>query len=66
MPFSRRSSYTLTLAIVAAMPAALFAAEMDSDIRDALWTCTMENGQSWQCDHPDRANPLAYNNSQTV
>mgnify|MGYP000011532410 FL=1 len=66
MPFSRRSSYTLTLAIVAAMPAALFAAEMDSDIRDALWTCTMENGQSWQCDQPDRANPLADNNSQTV
>ena len=65
MPFSRRSSYTLTLAVVAAMPAALFAAEMDSDIHDALWTCTMENGQSWQCDQPDRTNPLADQDTQT-
>ncbi|SER19680.1 LPS-assembly protein [Amphritea atlantica] len=59
MPFSRRSSYTLTLAIIAAMPAVLLAAETDSGIRDALWTCTMENGQNWQCDQPDRTNPLA-------
>ncbi|WP_299204896.1 LPS-assembly protein LptD [uncultured Amphritea sp.] len=58
MPFLRRSSYTLTLAVVAAMPAALFAAEMDSDIHDALWTCTMENGQSWQCDQQALTNPL--------
>lgn len=58
MPFSRRSSYTLTLAIIAAMPAVLLAAETDSGIRDALWTCTMENGQNWQCDQPDRTNPL--------
>lgn len=58
MPFLRRSSYTLTLAVIAAMPAVLFAAEMDSDIRDALWTCTMENGQSWQCDQQAPTNPL--------
>ncbi|WP_417223887.1 LPS-assembly protein LptD [Amphritea sp.] len=58
MPFSRRSSYTLTLAIVAATPAALQGAEMDTDIRDALWTCTMENGQNWQCDEPERSDLL--------
>ena len=54
MPFSRRSSYTLTLAIVAATPTMLLGAETDPNIRDALWTCTMENGQSWQCDQPER------------
>ena len=56
MPFLRRSSYTLTLAVVATMPAALFAADTDSEIRDALWTCTMNNGQSWQCDQQGQAN----------
>ncbi|RTE66787.1 LPS-assembly protein LptD [Amphritea opalescens] len=58
MPFSRRSSYTLTLAIIAAAPTALMGAETDTNIRDALWTCTMENGQSWQCDHPEREDVL--------
>lgn len=61
MPFSRRSSYTLTLAIVAAMPAALQGADMESDIRDPLWTCTMENGQSWQCNKPTQADRLYRN-----
>ncbi|MBQ0757972.1 MAG: LPS-assembly protein LptD [Amphritea sp.] len=56
MPFSRRSSYTLTLAVIATMPAILHAANLDSDIQNALWTCTMENGQDWQCDNPDKGN----------
>ncbi|MDO6563971.1 LPS-assembly protein LptD [Amphritea sp. 1_MG-2023] len=55
MPFLRRSSYTLTLAIIAGSPTAVLSAEMDADIRDALWTCTMENGENWQCDQPDQS-----------
>ena len=49
MPFSRRSSYTLTLAVIAATPAILHAANLDPDVQNALWTCTMEDGQDWQC-----------------
>ncbi|BBB25248.1 LPS-assembly protein LptD [Amphritea japonica] len=58
MPFSRRSSYTLTLAVIAAMPAILHAANLDPDIQNALWTCTMEDGQDWQCGHPNQDNNL--------
>ena len=58
MPFKRRSSYTLTLAIVAATP--LFFNTTDSLAQESptnssnkdemLWDCQMSAGQDWECD----------------
>lgn len=56
MPFKRRSSYTLTLAIVAAtslilQPASGHAGEITANTAPSatLWDCSMTKGQDWQC-----------------
>ncbi|WP_432472106.1 LPS assembly protein LptD [Amphritea sp. HPY] len=56
MPFKRRSSYTLTLAIVAATPLFLQPAfshagetTVNTAPSDTLWDCSMTKGQDWRC-----------------
>ncbi|GGK73413.1 LPS-assembly protein LptD [Amphritea balenae] len=55
MPFSRRSSYTLTLAVIAALSNSTQAAETAPVAKHALWTCTMQQGQNWDCDNQKQA-----------
>ncbi|MEH6579603.1 MAG: LPS assembly protein LptD [Amphritea sp.] len=58
MPFKRRSSYTLTLAIMAATPLFLYTTDSHAQEPSAethnkdemLWNCQMSAGQDWQCD----------------
>lgn len=58
MPFKRRSSYTLTLAIVAATPLFFHVAEgyaqeshAETPNKDEmLWNCQMAGGKDWECD----------------
>ncbi|MCV6609691.1 MAG: LPS assembly protein LptD [Amphritea sp.] len=53
MPFNRRSSYSLTLAILAAIPAFLNSQQVQAETATAepevLWSCTMVKGGEWDC-----------------
>lgn len=56
MPFNRRSSYTLTLAIIAATPLFLHPASGHAEeatsntaTGNTLWDCSMTKGQDWRC-----------------
>lgn len=57
MPFKRRSSYTLTLAIITAIPLFLNsdliqaqeAGPQADDKPETLWDCTMKKGEDWDC-----------------
>lgn len=53
MPFNRRPSYSLTLAILAALPAFLntqqVQAQTNTPESEALWSCSMVKGGEWSC-----------------
>ena len=62
MPFNRRSSYSLTLAILAAIPAFLNTQQAQAapaSAPEVLWSCTQVKGGEWDCtDTPSQAAPV--------
>ncbi len=59
MPFNRRSSYSLTLAILAAIPAFLNSQQIQAETAttepEVLWSCTMVKGGEWDCSNKSSA-----------
>ncbi|MDO6592804.1 LPS-assembly protein LptD [Neptuniibacter sp. 1_MG-2023] len=55
MPFAKRSTYTLTLAISAALLSSYAAAEATTPDQEMAWSCNMTNDGEWDCSADEEA-----------
>ncbi|MGH1460623.1 MAG: LPS assembly protein LptD [Neptuniibacter sp.] len=59
MPFAKRSTYTLTLAVSAALISNYSSAESVQNNPSALWDCSISETGEWNCDAKDSLQPTA-------
>lgn len=65
MPFAKRSTYTLTLAISAALVSGYSCAEATPSEAEMAWNCSMTKDGGWDCDVNEEAIKRAEQESQS-
>lgn len=65
MPFAKRSTYTLTLAISAALVSGYSCAEATPSEAEMAWNCSMTKDGGWDCDVNEEAIKQAEQESQS-
>ena len=65
MPFAKRSTYTLTLAISAALVSGYSCAEATPSEAEMAWNCSMTKDGGWDCDVNEEAIKQAEEEAQS-